>query len=315
MVPARKAFSALCAGEEFVAPVKLLVGSQTLRPTETLPTVRALTRPHARVLLLMSPQVTRLPEALAALRTKEWLLTCVCAHVYVQLSRVHKTLVALRACVWLHTCVDTLVLLQAVEPVEGLTTVRTQVQLVPLPETGVVFETPDCTKGLGTLRAAVVFGRHVGLAEADVLVGHLWVVAADMLVQVALASEGEGAVAAGVDGSVGKGSALAVGTAARVALLVALQTGRLGEGLEAQRAAVRPLLGMNGAFVSPQVAQAVEIEATVRAAVRTIALLNAVMVFEEMKVAEGSQTFTADVRRGGQLLGLQAVCISSLWFF
>lgn len=151
-----------------------------------------------------------------------------------------------------------------------------------------VLETPNCLKGLGALSAAMFLGWYITLIKAQVLCSHLWVVAADMFIQVSLAGKGEGAVATGVDGGIGQCCALAMGSVARVAFLMAFQARRLREGLKAQCATVGPLFGMDGAFMSPQVAQTAEIEFAARAAMRSIALLNAVMAFQKMEVAEGS---------------------------
>lgn len=67
MVSTSKAFSTLSAGEKFGAIVKLLVSFETLWPTKAFSTIRALAWSNAGVLLFMPPQISRLPEAFAAL--------------------------------------------------------------------------------------------------------------------------------------------------------------------------------------------------------------------------------------------------------
>lgn len=314
MVPAGEAFPTLGAGEEFGTLVQLLVCPQTLGPTEALATVWALPGSNTRVLLLVPPEVPGLAEALAALGAQEGFLARVCAHVHVQLARVHEALVALAAGVGLDARVNALMLLQAVEPVEGLATVGAQVELVALPEAGMVFEAADGLEGLGALDAAVFrsargrHGRHIRtLGEALVLDAHLRVVTADVLVQVAFGCEAERAVGAGVDGGAGQGRALPLRPPPGVTLLVPLQARRLGEGLEAERAAVGPLLGVDGALVAPQVAWTVEVELAVGTPMRPVAKLDALVTLEKMELAERAQALTAHVGDGRRILGRRRV--------
>lgn len=58
MVSTSKAFSTLSAGEKFGAIMKLLVSFETLWPTKAFSTIRALAWAHARMLLLMPPQIS-----------------------------------------------------------------------------------------------------------------------------------------------------------------------------------------------------------------------------------------------------------------
>lgn len=78
-------------------------------------------------------------------------------------------------------------------------------------------------------------------------------------------------------------------------LLVALQARRLGEGLEAHRATVGLLLGVDSALMATKVTQTVEVKVAVGATVRSISLLNALMGFEKIKITESSQAFTTDM--------------------
>lgn len=78
---------------------------------------------------------------------------------------------------------------------------------------------------------------------------------------------------------------------------MSLQARRLGEGLEAQGAAVGLFLGVDGALMATKVTQTVEVKVAVRATVGSISQLNALMGFEKIKITEASQTFTTDMLR------------------
>lgn len=215
--------------------------------------------------------------------------------MHVQLSRVHKTLPALLTRVRFFTGVDALMLLEAVKPTECLPAIGTQVDLISLLKAGVVLKALDCAKALGALGAAVWLFPRENPIETQIFAAHLWVVSPDVFVKVVFTREGERAVGTEKNGVVLLRRALKERFPARVALLMALQARGLGERLKALRAAVGPLLRVDGALVAAKVTQTVEVKVTAQAAVRSTFQLNTIVGFEKINITENSFAFATNV--------------------
>lgn len=82
-----------------------------------------------------------------------------------------------------------------------------------------------------------------------------------------------------------------------MALLVAFQSRRLSERLEAHRAAIGLLLRVDRSLMATQIAHAVEIKLAMGATVRSFPLLDALVGFEKIQIAESSNAFATDILR------------------